>query len=297
MFPTAPARFQGRSARVTTSCGFHLAHGDLRRDRISSKQLRCVPRPASPSGLLGEFLITFPSGKEKTLNAYYQESLREREWPLKAQYCGAVVKRDIRGCGLRVREDKFVVQISRNPHISCEFKSSWLHPSFTTDFWQEEKLSRAQSDKGISIFHHRASWHLIFRDSSYQRDPETPVREEALPEVQVALLEGPKSCHLFSPLHLTAFDFFNAQHPCFKRWVSSGPPSPDRPTDLLWRDMCGMGRVEVLLRLWSTSNTCFPPAGISSFMPGEDWRWKRYSVPHFAGRLIPSLWAHGAPSG
>lgn len=58
-------------------------------------------------------------------------------------------------------------------------------------------------------------WHLTFRDWYYRRHPETPVRKEALPEVQVALMEGQKSCHLFSPLHLIALGFFNVQHPSF----------------------------------------------------------------------------------
>lgn len=69
-FPTAPAHFQWRSARVTTLCGFHLAHCDLRRDRHGSKQLRCVLRPTSPSGLLGEILIAFPSRKKKNNTEY-----------------------------------------------------------------------------------------------------------------------------------------------------------------------------------------------------------------------------------
>lgn len=41
-------------------------------------------------------------------------------------------------------------------------------------------------------------------------------------------------------------------------------------TSLLIRDMGGMERAEVVLRLLNASNTHFPPPGIPSFMAQED---------------------------
>lgn len=63
----------------------------------------------------------------------------------------------------------------KSPHVSCDFKGSWLCPSFTTGFWQVEKLFRAQSDEGTSIFQPKALWHLILRDWYYRQDPKTPI--------------------------------------------------------------------------------------------------------------------------
>lgn len=65
----------------------------------------------------------------------------------------------------------------------------------------------------------------------------------------------------------------------------------EQPADLLLRDMGGKERAEVVLRLWSTSTTHFPPPGISSFKPQEDLRG--ISAP-FCGQADL---VHGAPSG
>lgn len=52
-----------------------------------------------------------------------------------------------------------------------------------------------------------------------------------------------------------------------------------------------MEKAEVVLRLWSTSNTPFSPPGISSFMPQEDL--KDISA-QYCGQAGP---VHGALSG
>ena len=292
VFPTAPARFQWRSARVITLCGFHLAHRYLQRDRHGSEPLRVVPRPISPSGLLEEILVAFPSRQKQTPNKSYQESPREREWPKKPSTVTQSWKRDVSEYRVTAREDKLVVRICRNPStLAVSLRAHGCVPNLPLT---SDKKRSYLGLNGTSISQHQVLRHLYFSDWYYRRDPNTPVRKEGLPEVQVALMERPKSCHLFSPLHLIALGFFNEQHPSFKRRVSSGTPRTN--TDLLLRDICWMGRVEVVLGL-STSNTHFPPPEISSLMPRKELRQKGCPVPRFEGRLIPSLWVRGALSG
>lgn len=114
-FPTVPAHFQWRSARVTTLCGFHLAHHDLQRDRHGSKQLRCVLRPTSPLGLVGRILLAFPSRKKNQHWICISKKVPGREnGPEKPNTAMQPQKRHVSGCGLRAKMDKFVVQIFRN---------------------------------------------------------------------------------------------------------------------------------------------------------------------------------------
>lgn len=159
--------------------------------------------------------------KPKTLNKYYQESPREREWPPKSPILWCSHRKGMLADTGSVREDKFVTQNCRNPPtIAVSLRAHSCIPPFTTVLWQEEKLFRTQSDKENPVFQHKALWHLIFRDWYYRKDPETPVCSAGSSGASA------KELPHFSALHLIALDFFNMQHPSFKRRVSSGSPAP-----------------------------------------------------------------------